>query len=78
MPDPRLVEVPCAFVILNDGHAAIEAPAIQDWARTRMAGFKAPRYLEVVDGFESIGMTASSKIQKSQLRQHAITLLGLA
>ena len=42
-----------------------------------MASFKAPRYVRVVEGFESIGMTASSKIQKAQLRKHAVALLGL-
>ena len=77
VPDPRLIEVPCAFVILNDGHDP-EPDALLDWARAHISGFKAPRYLRIVDGFEDIGMTASSKIQKNQLRRHAIQLLGLA
>ena len=76
VPDPRLMEVPCAFVILNDGHAA-EGDAVLAWARDRMAGFKVPRYIRFVDGFEAIGMTASSKIQKKQLQAHAIATLGL-
>ena len=78
VPDARLMEAPCAFVILNEGHGAegVEA-AILAWSREAMAGFKAPRHVVVVDGFESIGMTASSKIQKKQLRAHAIALLGL-
>ncbi len=74
VPDPRLTEVPCAFLILNEGHTH---DGILDWARTRMAGFKVPRHLQVVETFESIGMTASSKIQKIRLRAHAISLLGL-
>ena len=76
VPDARLMEVPCAFVVLNEGHAAGEA-ALLEWARGRMAGFKTPRYLRVVTGFEDIGMTASSKIQKNELRRHAVALLGL-
>ncbi len=78
VPDPRLMEVPCAFVVLNEGHDAPgAAEAILDWGRAHMAGFKAPRHLRIVDGFEHIGMTASSKIQKKQLREHAIDVLGL-
>ena len=78
VPDTRLMEVPCAFVILNDGQAADGVEdAVLGWAKANMAGFKAPRYLCVVDGFEQIGMTASSKIQKAQLRAHAVALLGL-
>ena len=76
VPDPRLMEVPCAFVVLNDGQDATP-DALLAWARERLAGFKLPRHLRLVDGFEHIGMTASSKIQKAQLRAHAIQLLGL-
>ncbi|MBR0641505.1 AMP-binding protein [Plastoroseomonas hellenica] len=77
VPDPRLMEVPCAFVILNEGHAC-EPEALIAWSREHMAGFKVPRYVQVVDGFEAIGMTASSKIQKRLLAKHAIEVLGLA
>ena len=76
VPDARLMEVACAFVILNDGQTASEE-SLMAWAKEHMASFKAPRYVRVVDGFESIGMTASSKIQKAQLRKHAVALLGL-
>ena len=76
VPDPRLMEVACAFVILNDGHA-VDGPAIIAWSREHMAGYKVPRHLQIVDGFERIGMTASSKIQRKQLREHAIASLGL-
>jgi len=31
----------------------------------------------LVDGFEQIGMTGSSKVQKNLLRQHALLDLGL-
>jgi fatty-acyl-CoA synthase len=42
-----------------------------------MAGFKVPRHVWVVEDFESIGMTASSKIQKKQLAAHARKLAGI-
>lgn len=76
VPDRRLMEVPCAFVILNDT-AAANADDILAWSREHMASFKVPRHLRIVDGFEQIGMTASSKIQRPLLREHAIALLEL-
>ncbi|MBZ3695895.1 AMP-binding protein [Phyllobacterium calauticae] len=76
VPDERLVEVTAAFIILNDGVTAT-ADEIMQWSKGEMAGFKVPRHIWIVDGFETIGMTASAKIQKKQLAEHARTLLGL-
>lgn len=75
VPDPRLIEVPFAFVVLNNGHA-LETEDILAWLRPRIAGFKVPKYAQVVGGFEGIGMTASSKVQKRHLATHAETLLS--
>ncbi len=76
VPDPRLMEVIGAFVILNDG-AGCEPDAVIAWCRERLAGFKVPRHVWVLEEFESIGMTASSKVQKKPLAAHARKLLGL-
>lgn len=76
VPDERLVEVTAAFVILNEG--CITTPAeIIDWSKREMAGFKVPRHVWIVEDFETIGMTASSKIQKKQLAAHARKLAGI-
>ena len=75
VPDERLVEVCAAFIVLNDGHD-LEAGALGVWAKQNMAGFKVPRHVWFVEGFEDIGMTASSKIQKSKLAEYAISLLS--
>jgi fatty-acyl-CoA synthase len=42
-----------------------------------MAGFKVPRFVEIVPDFESIGMTASAKVQKRKLAAYAVTRFGL-
>jgi fatty-acyl-CoA synthase len=42
-----------------------------------MAGFRVPRYLRIVEDFEAIGMTASGKVQKAKLREHALRELKL-
>lgn len=72
--DPRLIEVPVAFLVANEG-CEIEEGEMIAWARGEMAGFKVPRRIWVVPDFEAIGMTASSKVQKSKLAQHAAGLL---
>jgi len=76
VPDPRLIEVVAAFVIPNEG-TNCDPVDIVAWCKDNMAGFKVPRHVFVVDGFEAIGMTASSKVQKKSLATHARTLLGL-
>ncbi|MEQ5828940.1 AMP-binding protein [Sulfitobacter sp. NFXS29] len=77
VPDERLVEVCAAFIVLNDGHD-LDVDALSVWAKQNMAGFKVPRHVWFIEGFEDIGMTASSKIQKSKLAEHAILLLSEA
>lgn len=77
VPEERLGEVPAAFVVLHAGKAAT-AEALIAFCKERCAGFKVPRHLDVVKDFESFGMTASSKVQRNRLREHAIQHFGLA
>lgn len=77
VPDARLGEVTGAFVLLKEGQTASREDLI-DWCKARAANFKVPRYLEIVDTFENIGMTGSSKVQKNKLRAHAVQLWNLA
>jgi len=76
VPDARLGEVPCAYVTLKAGARASEAELLA-WAKQRAASFRVPRYLRIVPDFESLGMTASGKVQKARLREHALRELGL-
>ncbi len=76
VPDARLGEVTAAFVLLKEGKQAGRQELI-DWCKARCANFKVPRYLEIVDTFDNIGMTGSSKVQKNKLKAHAIELFGL-
>lgn len=77
VPDARLGEVTAAFVLLKEGCTADRAELVE-WCRQRCANFKVPRYLDVVDTFEHIGMTGSSKIQKNKLREHATQLWDIS
>jgi fatty-acyl-CoA synthase len=76
VPDARLGEVPCAYVTLKAGARVSEAELLA-WTKRRAANFRVPRYLRIVRDFEAIGMTASGKVQKAKLREHALRELGL-
>jgi fatty-acyl-CoA synthase len=77
VPDARLGEVPFAYVTLKSGLQASEAELIA-WSKGRCANFRVPRYLRIVESFEAIGMTASGKVRKAKLREHALKEFKLA
>ncbi len=77
VPDRRLGEVGAAYVTLKAGMKATEDELLQ-WCKARCANFRVPRYARIVADFESIGMTASGKVQKTKLREHALRELKLA
>ncbi|HTO49306.1 MAG TPA: AMP-binding protein [Burkholderiales bacterium] len=76
VPDARLGEVPAAYVTLRAG-AVATADELLGFMKARCANFRVPRYLRIVPDFEAIGMTASGKVQKTKLREHAVRELGL-
>ncbi|MBW3664187.1 MAG: FadD3 family acyl-CoA ligase [Actinobacteria bacterium] len=64
VPDERLGEVGCAFVVpAND--ASVDPDEVIAWSRDRMANFKVPRRVEVVDALPT---NASGKVLKTELR----------
>ena len=74
VPDAKYGEVVGAFVRKAPG-ADITESDVQEFARARMARYKAPRYVFFVEQFP---LTASGKIQKYKLREMASEALGLA
>jgi fatty-acyl-CoA synthase len=64
-PDDRWGEVPVAFVTLSAGQP-LEAEALRDFARTRLARFKVPKAIHIVD---ELPKTGTGKIQKFLLRE---------
>jgi acyl-CoA synthetase (AMP-forming)/AMP-acid ligase II len=65
VPDERLGEVGAAFVVARPG-ATVDPDEVANWARQRMANFKAPRTVMVVD---ALPRNASGKVLKFELRQ---------
>jgi len=70
LPDEKWGETPHAFVVLRDGASASEAEIIE-FARERLAHFKAPRAVTLVS---ELPKTATGKIQKFVLRKGAPNL----
>jgi fatty-acyl-CoA synthase len=73
VPDARLGEVAGAFILLKPGQQS-SCEELLAWCKERCANFKVPRYMALVDTFENIGMTGSSKVQKNKLREYAVKL----
>jgi HIP---CoA ligase len=69
VPDHRLGEVGSAFVVCRPG-ASLDPDEFVAWCRERMANYKVPRTVHVV---ESLPRNASGKVVKVQLRR-AVTL----
>ena len=66
MPHDTWGEVPRAFVTLRPGAPAVGETALIDWVRGRLAHFKAPARVDIVDELPKGG---TGKIQKGELRQ---------
>ena len=71
-PDARLGEVGVVFVQPAPG-ATVSPDALLAFCRGRIASFKIPRYVFVVD---ELPMTSSGKVQKARLREIARERLG--
>ena len=74
VPDARLTEVACACIVVEPGQS-ITGTELDGFCRGKMASFKIPRHLVIVDDYP---MTSSGKVQKYLLRQQAAAALGLA
>jgi fatty-acyl-CoA synthase len=71
VPDPRLTEVPAAFVEIAPGGSLTEAE-VMDFCRERIASFKVPRYVRFVTEWPM----SATKIQKYKLSQDLVAELG--
>ena len=73
VPDQKYGEELCACVRLRPGMSAGEEE-IRDFCRGRIAHFKVPRYVVVVEDFP---MTVTGKVQKFRMRETSVSELGL-
>ncbi|MFL6062473.1 MAG: AMP-binding protein [Marmoricola sp.] len=74
VPDPRYGEELCAWVRLRPGAAGLTAEAVREFSAGKLAHYKVPRYVLVVDEFP---MTVTGKVRKVEMRAESARLLGL-
>jgi acyl-CoA synthetase (AMP-forming)/AMP-acid ligase II len=73
-PDEKWGEVPVAFVTTR-GEQPLDAEEVKDFLRDRLARYKVPKRIAVVD---ELPKTGTGKIQKFVLRERARDELGVA
>jgi fatty-acyl-CoA synthase len=74
VPDARYGEELCAWVRLRPGAPELTAEALRDYAAGKLARYKIPRYVHVVEEFP---MTVTGKVRKVEMRERSVELLGL-
>ena len=75
VPDEKYGEELCAWVRLRPGADALDAAAVRAYADGRLAHYKIPRYVMVVEEFP---LTVTGKVRKVQMREESAKQLGLA
>jgi fatty-acyl-CoA synthase len=55
--------------------ATVDAERLREFCQGKVAHYKIPRYVKLVDAFP---MTVTGKVQKFKMREQAIDELGLA
>jgi fatty-acyl-CoA synthase len=73
VPDAIMGEAVMAFVIPKEG-AVVEPEEIVAFARGKIANFKVPKYVEIVDRFP---LTGSGKVQKFKQKAYAVEKYAL-
>ena len=74
VPDERYGEELCAWVTMRDGAEPVDADAVRAFATGKLAHYKIPRYVMVVDEFP---MTVTGKVRKVEMREKSAAELGL-
>jgi len=74
VPDATYGEELMAWVRLRPGSPELTAEAVRDFCAGRLARYKIPRYVRVVDAFP---VTVTGKIRKVEMREESARLLGL-
>jgi fatty-acyl-CoA synthase len=74
VPDERYGEELCAWVRMRAGAQPLDADAVRAFAEGRLAHYKIPRYVLVVEEFP---MTVTGKVRKVEMRERSAEILGL-
>ncbi len=74
VPDAKYGEELCAWVTMREGAEPLTAEAVREFCAGRLAHYKVPRYVQVVDGFP---MTVTGKVRKVEMRERSVEMLDL-
>ncbi|CAN5557055.1 AMP-binding protein [soil metagenome] len=74
VPDAKYGEELCAWVKLRTGAEPLDAAAVRAYCSGRLAHYKIPRYVMLVEEFP---MTVTGKIRKFEMREKSTAELGL-
>jgi fatty-acyl-CoA synthase len=74
VPDERYGEELMVWVRMKNGANPLTAEAVHEFCHGKLAHYKIPRYVHVVDEFP---MTVTGKIRKVEMREKSVELLGL-
>ncbi|GAB2973004.1 AMP-binding protein [Nocardioides montaniterrae] len=74
VPDQKYGEELCAWIRMRAGAPPLDAAAVKAYADGRLAHYKIPRYVMVVDQFP---MTVTGKVRKVEMREESAKQLGL-
>jgi fatty-acyl-CoA synthase len=75
VPDPKYGEELMAWIVMRPGAEPLTVEAVRAFCEGRLARYKVPRYVHVVDEFP---MTVTGKVRKVEMRAEAAQILGLA
>ncbi|PXY30978.1 AMP-binding protein [Prauserella muralis] len=74
VPDAKYGEELMVWVRMREGAEPLTAESLREFCTGKLAHYKIPRYVHVVDEFP---MTVTGKIRKVEMREKSIDLLGL-
>jgi fatty-acyl-CoA synthase len=74
VPDERYGEELMAWVRLRQGAETLTAERLREFCTGKLAHYKIPRYVHVVDEFP---MTVTGKVRKVEMRERSVEILGL-
>jgi fatty-acyl-CoA synthase len=74
VPDVRYGEELCAWVKVREGAPELTSEAVREFAAGKLAHYKIPRYVVVVEDFP---MTVTGKVRKVEMREKSVSLLHL-
>lgn len=75
VPDEKYGEELCAWIRMKEGAEPLDADAVRAFATGKLAHYKIPRYVTIVDEFP---MTVTGKVRKVEMREKTVADLGLA